>query len=123
MTDQTPRHPLQPLIKSSSGLPRFKENAIVRHLLDHSGIDLNQIARLEFSQDDQEQFAQLIGYSLIGFGTLSYVSDATYAAAAATLEAPEQPFDFAAAYRRGAEETESRLKQAINDAIKEAFND
>jgi len=31
----------------------------------------------DFSQEDREQFAQLIGYSLSGFGELSYVSDET----------------------------------------------
>lgn len=60
---------------------RFKANAIVRHLLDNGGIDLNAIAMLSFSQEDREQFAQLIGYSLSGFGELSYVSDETYNAA------------------------------------------
>jgi len=31
-----------------------------------------------FPQEDREQFAQLIGYSLSGFGELDYVSDETY---------------------------------------------
>ncbi|MNR31726.1 hypothetical protein D3C85_1492550 [compost metagenome] len=68
---------------------RFKENAIVRHLLDNGGIDLNQLARLDFSREDREQFAQLIGYSLSGFGELGYVRDTTYAAAQQMYEDPE----------------------------------
>lgn len=71
-------HPIQPLETDSSGTLRFKENKIVRHLLDHGGINLNDIAILNFPQEDQEQFAQLIGYSLSGFSELSYVSDETY---------------------------------------------
>jgi hypothetical protein len=79
------RNPIQPLAKDALGVLRFKENAIVRHLLDWArphGMDLNKLACMDFTQDDREQFAQLIGYSLSGFAELSYVSDATYTAAA-----------------------------------------
>ena len=38
----------------------------------------HNIAVKGFSQEDQEQFAQLIGYSVSGFGDLSYVSDDTF---------------------------------------------
>jgi hypothetical protein len=70
------------------GRARFQSNLIVRHLLDtHPDLDLNAlIVREEFTQADWEQFAQLIGYSLNGFGELSYVSDETYAAAATAAE-------------------------------------
>jgi len=71
-------HPIQPIVTDSKGVIRFKENKIVRYLLDNSGIDLNQIAIEGFDQEDHEQLAQLIGYSLSGFGELSYVSDITY---------------------------------------------
>lgn len=77
----TPKNPIQPIVTDSNGVLRFKENAIVRYLLDQGGIDLNQLAILEFSRDDRVQFAQLIGYSLSGFGMLSYVDDETYNAA------------------------------------------
>ena len=56
-------NPIQPIITDEHGVTRFKENAIVRYLLDRGGINLNDLAILSFSQDDQEQFAQLIGYS------------------------------------------------------------
>lgn len=76
------RHPTQPLAPDESGIVRFKENAIVRRLLDRSreGLktDLNDIACMEFSQEDRQQFAQLIGYSLSGYGELSYVDDVSY---------------------------------------------
>lgn len=83
------KHPIQPLQLDDKGVLRFKENAIVRHLLDNGGIDLNKLARLEFSREDREQFAQLIGYSLSGFGELGYATDATYAVAQKMHEDPE----------------------------------
>jgi hypothetical protein len=80
------RHPIQP-IEDVGGVLRFKSNTIVAYLLDNGGIDMNALARLEFSDEDWEQFAQLIGYSLSGFGELSYVSSDTYDAAAHMAEA------------------------------------
>lgn len=75
-------HPIQPLMLDKQGVYRFKPNAIVRYLLDNGGIDLNKLACLDFSDNDREQFAQLIGYSLRGFGELHYVSNKTYNKAA-----------------------------------------
>lgn len=73
-------HPIQPLAHAESGVLRFQGNAIVRHLLDAGPFDMNDLARLEFSKQDREQFAQLIGYSLSGYGELPYVSDESFAA-------------------------------------------
>ena len=72
------KHPMQPLAKDKHGTVRFKPNAIVEYLMDNGNIDLNDLAVVDFPQEDQEQFAQLIGYSQCGFGDLSYVSDETY---------------------------------------------
>lgn len=69
------KHPMQPVVTDDHGVQRFKENRIVRFILDQGGVDLNQIGAMDFPQEDQEQFAQLIGYSLCGFEELSYVSD------------------------------------------------
>lgn len=80
------RHPIQPLVFDPNGILRFKENAIVRTLLETSPLNLNTIASMPFSDEDREQLAQLIGYSLSGFGELSYVKDATYALAEAAAE-------------------------------------
>lgn len=77
------KHPIQPIGIAEDGIVRFKANAIVRHLLDNGGIDLNQIAALNFSQEDQEQFAQLIGYSHSGAHDLSYMSSEVLSAAEA----------------------------------------
>lgn len=66
------RHPMQP-IQFVGNVIRFKQNAIVRLLIDtHPTIDMNTLACMELSQADRNQFAQLIGYSVSGFGELSY---------------------------------------------------
>lgn len=72
-----PRHPIQPLVRID-GVIRFKKNAIVEYLLETSKKTMDDLAVIEFTQEDREQFAQLIGYSLSGFADLSYVSDKTY---------------------------------------------
>jgi hypothetical protein len=76
-----PPHPMQPLAKDDDGVVRFRPNVIVRHLLDHGGLDLNKLSVIDFPQEDREQFAQLIGYSLAGYHELSYVSDESALAA------------------------------------------
>ena len=68
-------HPIQPIEKDEHGTLRFKKNAIVDFLAKDR---LNELAAMDFSREDWEQLAQLIGYSLSGFGDLSYVSDETY---------------------------------------------
>lgn len=76
-------HPIQPLVKDAKGTLRFKANAIVQHLLDtHPTSNMNKLAILDFSDEDRQQFAQLIGYSLSGYGELGYVNDDAYGAAA-----------------------------------------
>jgi len=80
------KHPIQPLALDEHGKLRFKENKIVRFLLDNGKHNMNSLACENFSQEDREQFAQLIGYSLTGFGELSYVSDETYESAAKLAE-------------------------------------
>ena len=75
------KHPIQALYLDEHGTVRFKANKIVKFLLDNGGIDMNQLACQGFSQEDSVQFAQLIGYSLGGFSSLSYVDDDTYYAA------------------------------------------
>ena len=77
----TTKHPIQPLGYDEKGVLRFKANAIVQYLLDNGGIDMNHLHCKEFSQDDRQQFAQLIGYSLGGYSTLSYSDNQTCEAA------------------------------------------
>jgi hypothetical protein len=60
------RHPLQPVEWDGKGVLRFKENPIVRFLLDNNGkFDLNTLHRIDgFTRYDWDQFNQLIGYSV-----------------------------------------------------------
>lgn len=74
------KHPIQPVEFDAVGTIRFKPNAIVKFLLEAGPFNLNNIQGAPFSQEDREQFAQLIGYSVSGFADLSYVSDDTYLA-------------------------------------------
>jgi len=83
----------QPIIKDAHGTLRFKTNGLVEFLLKHGGIDMNTLARAEFTDEDRMQFAMLIGYSVSGFGSLSYVTDTVYATAcqlAGTTQTSEQ---------------------------------
>lgn len=82
-------HPIQPLEKDEYGTLRFKRNHIVEFLLEKGPYDMNSLAEKDFSKEDRRQFAQLIGYSLGGFGELSYVDDTTYEAAQLMLENKE----------------------------------
>jgi hypothetical protein len=70
------RNPQQPVIDD-----HFKPNKIVQFLLREGPFDLNTLANMDFSQDDMEQFAQLIGYSVLGYHELPYVSDESALAA------------------------------------------
>ena len=73
------KFPMQPIEIDEDGIARFVANRIVRWLLDAGPFDLNQIALLPgITREEHEQFAQLIGYSLSGFGDLNYVSDEAY---------------------------------------------
>lgn len=58
------KHPMQPVGVSKNGIVRFKSNAIVERLLTCSGVDLNQLLTMEFSNEDLTQFVQLTGASV-----------------------------------------------------------
>ncbi len=72
------KHPIQKLKHDDQDVLRFVDNDVVRYLLDNGGLDLNDLARVDFNREDMVQFYQLIGYSLSGFGSLSQVSDDDY---------------------------------------------
>lgn len=78
------KHPMQPVFIDEDGIARFRGNPIVRFLYDwavNKGMGMNELIMMPFENEDREHFAQLIGYSICGYGELSYVSDKSYAEA------------------------------------------
>lgn len=65
------------IVLADDGCTRFKENKIVTYLLSRTLEDMNTLALLDFSDDDRMVFAQLIGYSVSGYGGLSYASESS----------------------------------------------
>lgn len=94
---QPQRKPLtmQPIIKDERGVLRFKKNGLVDVLYEHgvnTGLGLNELHCMNFTDEDRQQFAQLIGYSVSGYGSLSYVTDEAYEAAEKSVHGiKEQP--------------------------------
>lgn len=66
-------HPNQQVETDKNGTLRFRENAIVRDLLDKGDISLNDIVQQDYSKEDYIQLMQLIGYSVSGWGGLNCV--------------------------------------------------
>jgi len=79
------KHPCQPVVIDGYGIKRFVKNRIIDAMLDlgmrGEVFDLNTLSEMSFDKNDWRQLAQLIGYSVDGFFTLSYVSN--------TLDIPE----------------------------------
>lgn len=89
--------PLQPLVRDQHGVIRFRANVAVRKLLDFAtahGCGLNELACMGIPDEDFEQLAQLIGYSVSGFSELSYVSDETMAKVDDAVQRFEHPEKF-----------------------------
>ena len=69
MSNDIQRRPIQPLVLDNHGVIRFKENSIVRALLDYSttnGFGLNEIECQQPSAEDSTPLMQLIGYRVSG---------------------------------------------------------
>ncbi len=114
------KHPIQPLEKDKDGIIRFKQNKIVRYLLDNGGIDLNHLAILDFSDNDREQLSQLIGYSLSGFGDLSHVSDETFNTAENMLK-DDKAIELQERYNEVSYQL-NVLKESMRDICTKLFN-
>ncbi len=74
---ETTSMPMQPIVKVGE-VVRFKKNGLVDALYEHgvkTGLGMNELSLMQFSDEERMQFAQLIGYSVSGYGNLSYVSD------------------------------------------------
>jgi len=66
------KHPMQPVEIAKDGVIRFKQNKLVRFLVDQYGLNQLHMRCSEATEEDWNQLAQLIGYSVSGFGDLSY---------------------------------------------------
>lgn len=65
----------QPMYIAEDGLVRFKENHVVRHLLEKARVNTDEmLAKGNFSDEDKRQFMQLLGYTVVGYIELPYVS-------------------------------------------------
>lgn len=109
--DGLPPHPVQPLIVDRGQL-RFKPNAIVKFLLDSGPSNMNTLAGMEFTREDREQFAQLIGYSHSGAGDLSYFSNSAWDAALQAHKAGADSWQALA-------QVSQRELEAFKDAMRE----
>lgn len=69
-------HAQQEIIKDEQGRLRFRKNYLIDRLVSESGghglTGLNYVASIEGCREDQAQLAQLIGYSVDGYQSLSY---------------------------------------------------
>jgi len=106
---------MQPIVEDKHETLRFKENKIVSKLLDFAserGYDMNEIAMGDFSNEDRQQFAQLIGYSVGGYSSLSYSEPNIYETATIM-------------FKNGESETDAKLKYYENlvDKLKEQFKE
>lgn len=74
-------YPMQPIIEDNHGIMRFEKNPIIDWLCTAKS-DMNEIAIFVQENNIDEkywrQIAQLVGYSVSGYGTLSYVDDESY---------------------------------------------
>ena len=83
------KFPMQPIQLDTHGTARFAKNRIVDDLLEFAtarGFGLNQIAIGDYSDEEHMQLAQLIGYSVSGYGDLSYSSEQSIQEADAIVE-------------------------------------
>ncbi len=89
-------HPIQPLEEDEHGTLRFKKNAIVcdmsKFLIDN-GFGFKEISSgkcRNYQNEDLQQFAQITGYSLYGYGELSYVDEEAYRTAEKMAKAVDE---------------------------------
>jgi hypothetical protein len=105
--------PMQPIVNG-----RFIPNRIVETLLNRASFGLNEIARMDFTDQERMQFAQLIGYSISGFSELSYVDDETYEAACSITSGMNEVEARNDALREQLDEARKGLKIAVGALFK-----
>lgn len=82
--------PMQPIYIDNKGVARFQSNKIVDWLFVTQKISLNEISAMcqnsKIPKVDQMQFWQMLGYSVSGFGDLSFADKEVVAQADAITE-------------------------------------
>lgn len=77
--------PMQPIAWDGKGVIRFQDNKVITMLLEAGVLNLNSIAgqciEKKIPRADQMQFWQMLGYSVSGFGDLSFATKEMVAAA------------------------------------------
>jgi len=68
------KHPMQPIFLDEQGVARFKENPIIRFLLNEAHANISHVVNSGFSQEDIDQFTQLLGCSVCAFGDYGFAS-------------------------------------------------
>lgn len=112
-------HPIQPLELDSQGVLRFKANKILRKLVDEKIIDLNYVACMDdVDKDDQNQLAQLIGYSHSGYGSLSFADDYTYNTAYAMYHGKKSELEARLEYLEG---LVANLKSVLREPVADLY--
>lgn len=114
--------PIQPTHTDHNGTLRFRQNRVVRYLLDHGGLDMSKLHLAEELSDcaeDWQQFAQLIGYSVYGFGTLPYVDTDTYGTVVKMVTENILEKDAKIAYLEGQLHT---VKAALRQLVPQIFD-
>jgi hypothetical protein len=116
------KHPNQPIGFDSTGVARFKANAIVNHLVDHYPDGLNALAMhfMDTHPEDYTQLMQLIGYSVSGFGGLDSSPPETVAAADAIVRAMCE-HQRAREFEQGKAESLAAMDPVTRDAVDEAL--
>ena len=112
------KHPMQAIVYDEHRTARFVSNPIVNYLLEKGPFDMNQLSRKfggEVHREDQMQFAQLIGYSVSGFGGLPYADEATIAMADKIVEKLTTPEESVIAAARSAVFELERLRDYHNE--------
>ena len=114
-----PKHPIQPLELDDRGVLRFKANQIVRDLLVHCSESGFEIATRDYTREDREQLAQLIGYSHSGAHDLGYMSEEVLVASRRAMETGTTEHEArAAALRDTLDSVRSRMRVVVAELYK-----
>jgi hypothetical protein len=67
------KQPMQPIVVADDGVVRFQANKVIEWIVDSGKVSLDDVAMLKVPVGDKEQFWQMLGYSVSGYGGLLFV--------------------------------------------------